>query len=112
MVYGASQYWYSWTGIPSDATRDYICDIGVCPDTLFQPCTLLNLLLKGLHSPGPSDFMVRREALHRVGGFEESFKGQDQLYEDQAFLAKVYLQEPVFVSNECWDRYRVHERFM
>jgi hypothetical protein len=53
--------------------------------------------------------MVRREALQRVGGFEESFTGRNQLYEDQAFLAKLYLQESVFVSNECWDRYRVHE---
>jgi SAM-dependent methyltransferase len=30
------------------------------------------------------------------------------LYEDQAFLAKVYLNEAVFVSGECWGKYRLH----
>ena len=28
--------------------------------------------------------------------------------EDQAFLAKVYANATVFVSDECWDRYRQH----
>ena len=40
-----------------------------------------------------------------VGGFEESFTG---FYEDQAFLTKMYLSAPIFVSSECWDRYRIH----
>jgi hypothetical protein len=30
------------------------------------------------------------------------------MYEDQVFYAKVSLRAPVFVSNECWDRYRQH----
>ncbi len=30
------------------------------------------------------------------------------MYEDQAFLAKVYMREPVYVANQYWDRYRVH----
>ena len=29
--------------------------------------------------------------------------------EDQAFLVKVYLRARVFVSDECLDRYRLHE---
>jgi hypothetical protein len=36
---------------------------------------------------------------------EEEFWGA---YEDQAFYAKVYLKEPVFVANEVWARYRQH----
>jgi hypothetical protein len=51
---------------------------------------------------------VRRSVLQRVGGFEESFGGLYQMYEDQAFLAKVYLTTPVFVSAGCWTRYRQH----
>jgi SAM-dependent methyltransferase len=31
-----------------------------------------------------------------------------QLYEDQAFLIKVYLNASVFVASECWDKYRLH----
>jgi hypothetical protein len=30
------------------------------------------------------------------------------VYEDQAFITKVSLHEPVYVSNRCWDRYRLH----
>ena len=42
----------------------------------------------------------------RVGGFEEAFRS---LYEDQVFYAKVCLKAPVFVSDQCWDRYRQHQ---
>jgi len=42
-------------------------------------------------TPPPSDFLVRREALQAVGGFEEEFRGICQLYDDQAFLVKMYL---------------------
>jgi hypothetical protein len=40
-----------------------------------------------------------------MGGFEESFRG---MYEDQAFYTKICLIEPVFVTDECLDRYRQH----
>jgi glycosyltransferase involved in cell wall biosynthesis len=110
MVYGATQYWSSWTGNPEDAARDYVPVLGVQPDTLFRPPRLITLLypLGKATAPCPSDLMVRREIIDCVGGFEESFTGKYQLYEDQAFLAKVYLKGGVFVSSECWDRYRLH----
>jgi glycosyltransferase involved in cell wall biosynthesis len=31
-----------------------------------------------------------------------------QLYEDQAFLVKVYLTSSVFAAQECWTRYRMY----
>jgi glycosyltransferase involved in cell wall biosynthesis len=106
MVYGPSQYWQSWTGAPEASRRDYVLGLGVEPDTLVRPPTLLALsLLSRAPTPCPSDVLVRREIVEHVGGFEEIFRG---MYEDQAFLAKVYLTAPVFVSGECWDRYRLH----
>jgi glycosyltransferase involved in cell wall biosynthesis len=110
MVYGAPQYWYGWTGKPEDLKLDCVAELGIRPDTLFDPPTLLTLLypLGPATAPCPSDLLLRRELIERVGGFEESFTGKYQLYEDQAFLAKVYLNEGVFVSSECWDRYRIH----
>jgi hypothetical protein len=30
------------------------------------------------------------------------------MYEDQAFITKICLHEPVYVSSRCWDRYRLH----
>jgi glycosyltransferase involved in cell wall biosynthesis len=109
MVYGATEYWHSWTGNPEDAGRDYVPDLGIQADTLVKPPTLLTRYLESKAlTPCPSDILLRRHILERVGGFEENFTGIRQLYEDQAFLAKVYLTTPVFVASSCWDRYRLH----
>lgn len=109
MVYGSSQYWQSWTERPEEIGSDCVPDLGIEPDTLVSPPTLLTLSLESRAlTPCPSDILLRREIVKRVGGFEESFQGLYQLYEDQAFLAKVYLRAPVFVASECWDKYRLH----
>jgi len=107
MVYGTWQYWYSWTGRPEDIQRDFVEELGVQTNTLFEPPTLLTHLfpLGVAHTPSSSNFLVRREVVGRTGKFEEAFRG---IYEDQAFMVKVYLKEPVFVADECWDRYRQH----
>jgi glycosyltransferase involved in cell wall biosynthesis len=110
MLYGASQYWHSWTGLRSDMDRDDVPELGVALDTMIHPPLLLTLYLASqARTPCPSDIMLRREIVEAVGGFEENFHGMNQLYEDQAFLAKVYLKSPVFVAGNCWDRYRQHE---
>lgn len=110
MVFGASSYWQSWTGAADDAQRDYVPRLGVEPDTLHLPPTLLVRChpLGRATAPCPSDLLLRREVLETIGGFEEDFIGIYQLYEDQAFLAKVYLTTPVFASNSTWTRYRLH----
>jgi hypothetical protein len=43
-----------------------------------------------------------------LGGFEEQFTGPRQLFEDQAFLAKLYLVAPVYFSGDIWLDYRQH----
>lgn len=110
MVFGPSEYWYSWLDQAEVNEQDYVQDHAVAPNTLFQPpaLTTLSYPLGSAPTPCPSNLMFRRELALRIGGFEEAFTGKYQLYEDQAFLAKVYLNAPVFVSDECWDRYRQH----
>ena len=110
MVYGQSQYWHSWTTKPEDAHRDHVPKLGVQTDALFEPAMLSTLVypLGPATAPCPSDLLLRREAVERVGGFEEAFRGMYQLYDDQTFLAKMYLNEPVYVAGKCWDRYRQH----
>jgi glycosyltransferase involved in cell wall biosynthesis/SAM-dependent methyltransferase len=107
MVYGLSQYWYGWTGNPEDLQRDFVPDLGIPTETLYAPPTLLLSLypLGQGTAPSMSNLLARREFVEKVGGFEEDFRG---LYEDQAFLTKAYLHGSVFVSGECWDKYRIH----
>ena len=106
MSYGATEYWYSWTGDPADQERDRPLTLGVAPDSLVPPPELLLRSLQGMAAPPcPSDMLVRRAVLEGVGGFEESFRG---LYEDQVMFAKVSLAGPVFISSERWARYRQH----
>jgi glycosyltransferase involved in cell wall biosynthesis len=110
MVYGATQYWHSWTGNTEDLQRDHVPELGVHTNTVVNPPALLTLLhpLGHATAPCPSDILLRREVADGIGGFDEAFQDIYQLYEDQAFLAKLYLHAAVFVSDECWDWYRQH----
>jgi len=105
LVYGPTHYWYSWTGKPEDIERDFVCELGLQPNMLYKPPTLFVpfFLRADVITPCPCSVMVRREVIDRVGGFEEDFQ---YIYTDQAFYAKVCLTGAVFVSSECWAKYR------
>jgi glycosyltransferase involved in cell wall biosynthesis len=104
MVYGPIQWWYSWTGKAEDQERDYVERLGVPAETLIQPPRLLPRFLRD-KAAVPSGFLVRRQIIDQVDGFEDQFRGE---YEDQVFCAKVCLNAPVFASGQCWYRYRQH----
>jgi hypothetical protein len=60
-------------------------------------------------APCPSSLLVRRSVFERIQGFVEAFNPRTyQLYEDTAFLTKLYLDSPVYVTSYCSDRYRCH----
>lgn len=107
MVYGLDQWWYSWTGKSEDQGRDFAHPLGVPANTLIEPPALILLffLTQGATIPNPSSILVRREILEQVGGFVEAFR---DLYDEQAFYAKVCVKAPVFAANACWARYRQH----
>ncbi|RDV16709.1 glycosyltransferase family 2 protein [Pontibacter diazotrophicus] len=105
MVAEASDYWYSWD--KADAENVAIA-VGAPQDKVYQPTELLYHLypLSAGAAPCPSGLMLKKAAILRVGGFEESFTGKYQLYEDQGFLNKVYLKEKVYISSACNNLYR------
>lgn len=104
MVYGTTEYWYSWRG---DGRADRVQPHGFRADRVVPaPDLLMHFLTHRAALPCIGSLLVRRTAILHVEGFEDSFR---TLYEDQAFLAKICLRSDVYVSSECWDRYRQHD---
>jgi hypothetical protein len=106
MVYGRTQYWYSWTAIPQDRRRDFLSKLGVQPDTLFKPPQLqIRFLQDGGLVPCICSVLIRREIVNRYGAFDETIQ---HMYEDQILLSKLCLAGPVLVENNCGEKYRQH----
>jgi glycosyltransferase involved in cell wall biosynthesis len=110
IVYGPSEYWYDWNANAETHETNHVQPVAP-GGRMYTPPSLLvsSYPFGGFGAPGPSSFLLRRSAFDRIGGFVESFNPTTyQLYEDTAFLAKIYLNVPVFVSETCTDRYRCH----
>jgi glycosyltransferase involved in cell wall biosynthesis len=105
MVCGAVRYWRSW-----DGGEDIVVPTGHRQDSVIHPpeTTLALYPLGAAAAPCPSDIIVRKSAVEEVGLFEEHFTGYRQAYEDQGFLAKLYLVRPVYFSSRVWLNYRQH----
>lgn len=104
MICEASCFWYSWNNAN---IQDELVLLGA-PHGIYQPPALMKRLypLGEGQPPCPSGIIIKREALECSGGFEEKFSGVYQLYEDQAFLSKIYSREIIYVSSEANNLYR------
>ncbi len=103
----ASEYWYSWQQPP--LRGDMVMKVGNgMPEGVYQPPQLMLQLypLGEGYAPCPSGLMCTRASLLAVDGFEPHYTGANQMYEDQAFLSKMYVHFPVYVSAACQNRYR------
>lgn len=110
MICEASCFWYSW----KDANaKDWLEQIGA-PQGIYQPPELMKMLypLGVGQPPCPSGIIIKKDTLQRSGGFEEKFSGVFQLYEDQAFLSKVYSKEIIYISGEANNLYRKRDDSM
>jgi glycosyltransferase involved in cell wall biosynthesis len=105
-ICGSANYWAS-----ADGGEDRIVASGHVRGRVIRPleATLALYPLGEAAPPCPSDLLVRRTAIEAVGGFEESFTGPLQLYEDQAFLSKFYLEKSFYFSDQVWLDYRLHD---
>jgi glycosyltransferase involved in cell wall biosynthesis len=103
VVLEASLYWNSWK---SPDKKDNLIEVGAKEGVYNSPELMLSLYPLGNGAaPCPSGIIVQRAVLRRCV-FEEMFRGMYQVYEDQAFLSKVYLKEVVYVSDACHNKYR------
>ena len=111
VLYGNTLYWHGWTGKPEDKAQDFMPSLGVSPNTIYKSVDLLSRYLQGKAAvPCTCSIMLRRDLAVGVGGFETDFVGIYNVYEDQAFYAKICLKGPIYVSEKCWDKYRQHPR--
>jgi len=105
VVCGAYYYWYSWTGLEKDLSRDFTVTLGVTPEKVHQPPSLLiHNLRAGGRKPGTSGIMFERNSLV-VQACEESFVGMG---DDQIFWARLSLLVPVYVTDVPLFKYRQH----
>jgi glycosyltransferase involved in cell wall biosynthesis len=104
LVCGAQLFWYSWD--PTSLRADRIVLTGGMADRRLEPPeAALTLRPLGREDSAGVDLLVRRGVFEAVRGFEERFRG---LFDDQAFLIKVFLRYPVYISGRTWLHYRQH----
>jgi glycosyltransferase involved in cell wall biosynthesis len=105
-VYGVTQYWYGWTGTPEDALRDRTRRRGLPAESLVRPPEALARFLRDdARTPCTCGVLMRREAIARAGGFENTFRG---MFEDQVFFYKLFATSGVWIDSACLERYRQH----
>ena len=100
MVSGGHVEWRSWAGGKDETWLSGPVTEGMT----WPPRATLGVYPLG-RGGDPTAPMIRRKVAEAIGGWEEGFPG---LYEDQAFLAKVYLAGPVYWSRQIWLKYRRH----
>lgn len=107
VAFGRTQLWRSWTGDPADAHRDSFRSVGVPPGTIVRPPDFIPLVVRSLAAlPCTCGVLMRRDAVLRAGGFEESFRG---MFEDQVFFYRIFANEQVIIDGRFLDRYRQHD---
>jgi glycosyltransferase involved in cell wall biosynthesis len=106
LVVGPIEWWYSWSGKSEDRGRDFVAPFPpeLRSDSLIEPPEMLIALIRKA-TVSTTSSLIRRGIIERAGGFEENFRG---MFEDQAFAAKVYLTNRVFVAGDCHYRWRKH----
>src|SRR3954469_1991850 len=96
-VDGAYLYWFSWD--PASTKADSVVLPGGIADHRFDPPeAALALYPLGAAGGGAGVYgLIRRSAFDAVGGWEERLACG--LFDDQAFLAKIYLRYPIYISS-------------
>lgn len=114
MVCGATLYWHRWNQATDQ--EDLLRQTGEADqapplmlDRLYQPRSLIGEFypIGNRLTTSQSGYMIRRDFAFRLGGFESEFR---MLFEDLLFLTKIFFEGTVYVSSQCFDKYRQHCR--
>lgn len=106
MVQSNHILWYSWARDSEQIDDDFGGPaVGLGDRILVPPQALLIALAVPWLVPATASLTVRRSVALDVGGFEDSFR---DMYEDQVFTTKVYLEHPVYVMQDRLVKYRRH----
>ena len=108
VVCGTLEYWFSWSNEREGSERDFLVNLGVKSDMIYEPPTLLthNLAASG-RKPGMGCVAVRKGVTKKLRLFEDDF-----LYvcEDQLFWSRLSLHRKIYIHDECLVKYRQHRR--
>ena len=102
LICEATEYWYDWTTQEKENT---VVQVGVAPNQMYLP-PVLTLELYPLSygaSPCICGMLVKKSVVEKHGMFDEAFKG---MYDDQVLMMKIFLNEQVYISSACNNRYR------
>lgn len=105
MICGSTKYWYSWA---DEQKKDEVIAVGGQQNEIISPpeaAVSLYPLGKGA-APCLCSIVLKKESALQYEKLDLYFSGKYQLYEDQAFLIKIYLAEKIFISSEPMDLYR------
>lgn len=109
MAFGAAERWYQWPGNDNGDQPDFLVESalpGHSADAVIPPPELLKAYLRDeSKTPCTCTVVVRMSAVRASGGFVDEFAG---LYDDQVFYARLCATEPVYLSSDCFARYRQH----
>ncbi len=114
MLYGKTQFWFSWHkdnpvehfSLRGEKDADPMTIASLDFDRVIYPPEQFLLYLKDKDIyPCTCSMVIRRQVYEQLGGFEEQFRDAN---EDMVFHSKLFLQYPIYVSSQCWDRYRIH----
>jgi len=102
--------WRSHALANGGAGGDYLHDqvrpfLSVGDQVLWPPLALQRILAVPYLAAGICNITVRRRIALQVGGFVDAFSS---LYEDQAFIARISLEHPVYVLQAYQACYRHH----
>ena len=102
MVMGNTIYWNDW--LDQVSTANEYPTHQLIPDRIYRKPDLVPLLVGKLGAmPCICSFVVKKSVVEKVGDFSDGFTN---LYEDQAFITKLFCNANIYVLDGYYEYYR------